>query len=133
VADPPAADSQRDDTVGPWTVAWAATRDDPALDRPQRLVVVGSNDWFVDQVTGEMTVVDGRPVARNPGNAELFEASVQWLAGRDELIASSPSAVAVPLIRPLSEVQLRLIRWLVIGAMPVLVLIVGLAWRVIRG
>jgi hypothetical protein len=133
VPNPPSNDSPRDDAKGPWIVAAAAERTAAALDRPQRLVVVGSNSWFADPVLREATQVDGRLAAANPGNAELFEASVSWLAGQDDLIAQSATARAVPLIRPLSPGLLRLLQWAAIAGLPAVVLGVGAAYRAWRG
>jgi hypothetical protein len=133
VPNPPSADSPRDDTSGRWTVAAAAQRWIPAQDRPQRLVVVGSNTWFVDWVLGDVSEVDGRVTPTNPGNAELLEASIYWLAGQDELIAQSPTARSAPLISDLSPGWLQALRLAAIAGLPGLVLAVGAAWRVLRG
>src|SRR5690606_25631157 len=76
VPNPPAADSPRDQTTGPWIVAAAASRRLAGRDSPQRLVVVGSNTWYVDWIVGDVTEVDGRITPSNPGNIELLEAAV---------------------------------------------------------
>jgi hypothetical protein len=131
VTDPPTPDSTRDDQNGPWTVAIAATRKTTDLRLPQRLIVVGSNTWYLNRRTGAQAEVYGRLVPT--GNAELFEAAVQWLAGKDELIAQTTTARAVPMIGPLPAAQLSLWRWSVVGGMPLLVLLCGLAWRILRG
>lgn len=129
----PAKDSEKDDTKGPWTVAAAAERTVPGLDKAQRLVVVGSNTWFRDAIAQERVLVDGRPTLSNPGNAELFEAAIYWLAGQDQMIAQSATARAAPLIRPMSGATLPAIRWLAIAGLPALVLLAGMAWRLLRG
>lgn len=131
VPNPPSNDSERDDGKGPWILAAAAERD--TGDQTQRLVVVGSNTWFSDPILKDMTEVDGRPVAANPGNAELFDAAISWLAGQDDLIAQSPTARAAPLIGPMSGTTRTTLRMLTIVGMPVLVLLLGLAWRWWRG
>jgi hypothetical protein len=131
VPDKPAKDSERDDTKGPWTVALAAQRGSGG--DSQRLVVVGANSWFMDRVALEQSVVDGRAAAAYPGNIELFEAAVYWLAGQDDMIAPSATARAVPLIRPLSGGTLLAIRWLTIAGLPGAVLLVGMVWRLCRG
>jgi hypothetical protein len=133
VPNPPSPDSPRDDTSGSWIVGAAAERKAPGLDHSQRLVVVGSNTWFVDWVVGDMSEVDGRAVAASPGNAELLEAAVYWLAGQDELIAQSPTARAAPLIGDLSPSLLRALRLAAIAGLPGLVLVAGAFWRVLRG
>lgn len=129
----PTKETSRDNVAGPWLVAAAAERSDPALDRPHRLVVVGSNTWFTDGVTRAQGVVDGRIVSAAPGNLELLEAAIYWLAGQGDLIGQTATARAVPLIAPLSEGQLSALRWLVIGGMPALVLALGVLWRALRG
>ena len=129
--DPPEFDAGRDNNVGPWAVVIAGER--AHEDGAQRFVVVGSNDWAVDPVAGEAVSVDGVQRPANPGNAELFEAAVSWLAGQDDLIAESVSSRVVPTVRGLSDAQLAGVRWLVIAGLPGLVLAVGIAWRVLRG
>jgi hypothetical protein len=131
---PPANDSPRDDGRGAWTIVAAAERTRSGSAAPQRVVVVGCSRWFVDSATqASLGVVDGRPVFRAPGNIELFEASVYWLAGQDEMIARSATAESVPLIPNLGEGPLRLIRWMLVAGLPVLVLLLGAAWRLVRG
>ncbi len=134
VANPPAPDSARDDRQGPWTLAAAVERRLPHRADPQRLVIVGSNGWFFDDITARTAgVVDGRTVHQAPGNLELFEAAVYWLAGQDELIAASPAARAVPLIPTLSADRLSAIRWLLVLGLPALTLLAGVAYRLLRG
>jgi hypothetical protein len=114
-------------------VSAAVERTVSGVDRPQRLVVIGSNSWFTDQVMGEAASVDGRIVPANPGNLELMEASIYWLAGQDDAIAQSATARAVPLIRSLDPGMLSLLRWLAIAGLPGAVLALGVAWRLARG
>ena len=96
VPDKPSRDSERDDVKGPWTVALAAERGPPS--DAQRLIVVGSNSWFMDRVALEQSVIDGRAAPAYPGNIELFEAAVYWLAGQDAMIAPAqpPGGSAYP-------------------------------------
>ncbi len=128
----PTRDAQRDESGVPWTIVTAATRPVAGQD-DQRLIIVGSNTWFMDRIAQERTLVDGRPALTNPGNGELFEACVYWLAGQDEMISSSATARAVPLIRPLSGATLLALRWLAIAGLPGAVLLLGLVWRLVRG
>lgn len=130
--DLPVFDVNRDVKGGPWMVAAAAQMPGPR-GTPQRLVVVGSNSWFIDQVTQRRAEVDGRVIDANPGNIELFESSVLWLAGQDDLIAQSPEAASIALIRPIAPEQLSMIRWAMVAGLPVLVLVVGGLYRVVRG
>lgn len=127
----PAKDSQRDDSKGPWPVVVAAERHNTG--GTQRLLVVGSDTWFTDRIAQDRAMVDGRAVLTSPGNSELFEASVYWLAGQDDMIAQSPTARAVPLIRPLAGGTLLLLRWAAILGLPGAVLLLGLVLRLVRG
>jgi hypothetical protein len=133
VPNPPSAHPARDDTSGPWVIAAAAERRVPGRANPQRIVVVGSNTWFVDWILADVTEIDGRVAPTSPGNAELLEAAVYWLAGNDELIAQSPTARATPLISELSPALLQALRLAAIAGLPALVLLVGAAWRFLRG
>lgn len=132
VPNKPTRDAQRDESGVAWPVVTAASRPVAGQD-DQRLVVVGSNTWFMDRIAQERALVDGRPALTNPGNAELFEAAVYWLAGQDEMIASSATARSVPLIRPLSGGTLLALRWLAIAGLPGAVLLLGMVWRLVRG
>ena len=130
--DPPAFDPGTDDARGPFAVA-AAIETKTASDAPVRIVVVGSNTWFLDQSWRAQQNVAGRPVLTNPGNPELFDAAILWLAGQDELIAPSPGARPVARIGPVSPGLLSLLRWGLIGGMPLLILCAGAGWRWARG
>src|SRR5262249_55773474 len=48
LANPPAKDSSRDDGDGPWNLGVAVDRFLPGNAARQRMVVVGSNGWFLD-------------------------------------------------------------------------------------
>ncbi len=131
---PPNATPALDDIDGPWVVAAALeSRTPSAGDAPARIVIVGSPAWFGDQYTQSAQMVQNRRVWRYPGNAELFEASIFWLAGLDEFVAPSAQAHDIDRIRALSAGQLSAIRWFLIGGMPVGVLLVGGLLRVMRG
>lgn len=134
VAQPPTPDPDMgDDVAGPWRVAWAAERRVQGITRPQRLVAVGSNGWFFDALAAQTEVVNGRVVPTLPGNAELFEASVFWLAGQEGFIARSAASGSVPTIRPLSPGEASVIRWIVLAVLPLGTLALGVLWRVARG
>lgn len=115
-----------------WVVAVAAERSRIGS-AGQRMVVVGANGWFMDAFTSQMLEVDGRHMPAYPGNVELFEAATMWLSGQDDLIAQSPSAMSAPIIKPLTERQVRDLRLALMLGMPLLVLILGAAYRLIRG
>ncbi|GJQ31025.1 MAG: hypothetical protein HBSAPP03_29090 [Phycisphaerae bacterium] len=120
------------DTPQRWLLAAAVQRSELGR-KPQRAVIVGSNSWFIDNVTQNAVVVDGRPTYRNPGNIELFEASVYWLAEQDSLIAQSPSALAVPMVASLSDETVARLRLAMILGMPLGVLMLGMLYRLVRG
>ncbi len=132
VPDPPRSDSTRDESQGPWVVAAAAER---AMHGGliQRAIAVGSNTWFLGPTLDESTMVDGRVAAVNPGNAELLEACVYWLAGQDDMIATSATARSIPLVRSLSAGAITMIRAGATIGLPALVLLVGLMWRWWKG
>jgi len=134
LADAPAPDEGTDLTGGPWNVAIAAERAAPdGRSQTQRLVVVGANGWFTDVVTRESASVDGRTVASTPGNAELFDASVAWLAHQDDTIATGPGATGTSRIPSIGAAQLTALRWAIIAGMPLLVLLLGVVLRLWRG
>jgi len=134
VADTPTPDPGVDLVDGPWTLALAAERAASGSDaRMQRLVVVGANGWFTDVVARDSTTVDGRTVLKNPGNAELFDAAVSWLAHQDDLIGSGPGAFETPRIPSMSPGRLTALRWGLIVGLPTLVLLIGGAVRLLRG
>ena len=89
------------DRAQAWLVATAIERNEVGAAAPQRMVAVGANWWFFDKVSQPQVSIDGRTAAAHPGNTELFESSVYWLAGMDDLIAQSPSAQAVPIVQPM--------------------------------
>jgi hypothetical protein len=114
-----------------WLLAAAVQRSELGR-KPQRAVVVGSNSWFVDAVAFATVSVDGRPTLRNPGNLELLEASIFWLAEQDSLIAQSPTALASPMVGPISEKALTRLRLMLILGLPLCVLVCGLVYRLVR-
>jgi hypothetical protein len=141
-ANPPEPNDRRDDLEGPWPVVIAAERSrsstQPAAIESgdaglQRMLVVSGGWWYTDAVTQAAVMLDGRRVTRFPGNTELLDAAVAWLSGNDELIAESPEARSIPRIAQIEPARLTAIRWLLIAGLPVLVLGLGLALRVIRG
>lgn len=133
LVNPPAPDASRDDPRGPWTVAACVERPVSSTSPTQRIVVVGSNGWFFDEVAAATGTVNNRPTLLAPGNAELFEASVFWLAHEDERLAAGPQAGTASLIPPLSEGRLSAIRWALIAGLPLIILILGAVWRLVRG
>ncbi|MEA5557619.1 hypothetical protein [Nodularia spumigena] len=134
-AAPAPARDDRDEVIAPdEPVVLAAAVERRLSDRVQRLIVVGTHSygqfgWFADPITQDQTVIDGRSVAAHPGNFELLDASISYLAGHDELIAQSPGAQSAPLIGQLAPERLSLIRFLLVIGMPLGVLLGGLLFR----
>lgn len=119
------------DKAQQWHVAAAVERYTVGS-KPQRMVVIGSDDWFSDDVTRLGVDADGRVVPANPGNLELFEACVYWLSGQDDLIAQSPSARAVSMVMPIPRERLLRLHLIMIVGLPLGVLALGgtyLLWR----
>lgn len=138
---PPSPDPTRDDLIGPWHVGVAAERHRPPTAEAalpgnrQRVVAIAASQWYVDRIMNARIAVEGaggRTAAQFPGNRELLDASIAWLAGRDELIAPSSESLDVPRITALTPAQLSAIRWLLIAGLPALVLGVGAATRFLR-
>lgn len=100
---------------------------------PQRLVVVASPEWLSDGYTQASEDISGRRVLLFPGNLELFDAAVSWLAGRDERIAQGPRGGDTPRIGPIPDGPMRALRIILIVGLPALVLILGGLQRLLRG
>jgi hypothetical protein len=94
-----------------------------------RVVAIGGLEFAMDQL---VTMPDrdlarrGVFVARFPGNAELFQNAIFWLAKKDTLLAISPNAMEVSRIRPMSAATLRFWHWgvLIVG-LPLIVIAAG--------
>jgi hypothetical protein len=125
---PQGAKGEREDA---WLIALAVERR-PSAKQPQRLVAVGSREWLLNYAM-QPRAIDGRNAAITPGNIELLESSVFWLAGQDDLIAQSPTAQVVSLIQPMDEKVLSGLRTTMILGLPLLVLAIGVVYRLIRG
>ena len=129
---PPTLDPAKDNPRGPFVVAAASERTRPSLPA-QRLVFVGSNNWFADFITQATETVDGRVIRSFPGNLELMDASIDWLAHQEALIAPAPDSQAIAIIQPLANAQITLLRAILIIALPASVLLLGVIYRCIRG
>lgn len=135
--DPPAFDQGKDlrsppeGEKSPWVVALAAERRDANASR--RVVVVGSNGWYADAVAMTSIRADGRQGAVSPGNIELLESAVFWLAGQDELIAQSATARSLPRVVPMPDPSRAAWRWGLIVGLPALVLALGFLRRLVLG
>jgi hypothetical protein len=133
VMNPPVRNNPGDDLGGsqPWTIAAAVQRTvDGAT---QRLLVVGSEGWFIDALTMAKIPVDGREAYAAPGNFELLAGGVWWLAGLEDRMGQTAASSAAPTIPALSPVQISVLRWVLIAGLPVGVLLLGALWRILRG
>lgn len=123
-----------DDDEGPWTIAATVERASPRSGgEVQRLVVVGATAWFFDASILPARRVDGRVAAAFPGNGELFDASISWLAQQDHLIAPGAVARDIPRIQTIQPGALSALRWALALGPALAVLLLGAAIRVIRG
>lgn len=128
----PTFDAVKDKRDENWVLAAAAERAFSGV--TQRVVVVGSNAWASDAVTSDTEqLVDGRVTSRWPGNLTLLESSVAWLAGMDDLIGPGTEARPIATIKPLDARQRSLIRWVLLAGLPGLILLLGMAYRLIFG
>jgi hypothetical protein len=130
---PPEPSAQDAFVDGPWTVSLASERTSPTGTGVQRLLVVGSSGWIFDGFTQRARTIDGRTVQMSPGNLELLDAGLAWLAQKDDLIAPGARVGDVPRIAAISATQLRTLRWGIVAGLPLLMLSCGVALRLIRG
>ncbi|HZW06273.1 MAG TPA: Gldg family protein [Phycisphaerales bacterium] len=133
IENPPMKDTSRDGAApgAAWTVAMAVENAPPDRVR-QRLVVVGANGWFLDDLVDLQAEVDGRVTALFPGNLQLLESSVHWLAGQDDQIVRGATVTSRAAIPSMSRSQQLWLRWLLIAIMPALALAAGAAYRALR-
>lgn len=124
MTDQPAFSATLDSRPATGALAFAAERSDGISQ--QRFVVIGSNSWHVDPITTQAVEVDGRVSQVNPANTELIEASIEWLAGRDQLIGRSARAGATPRVKPIDAGLLGRLRLALALGPAGLVLVVGL-------
>lgn len=93
-----------------------------------RLVVIGSPTFMFNrylEIPDPTLARRGTYVSRFPGNAELFVNSVLWASGEDALLAISPAAMEVSRLRDMSTGELAMVRVLIVGGIPAIVLLAG--------
>ncbi len=127
----PTRDEAQDLVGEAYVLAAAGERTSEETGRAQRVVVVGSNGWLLTSIVRDPQQIDGR--VYQPGNLELLEASVFWLAGMDGLVARSAASGRVALVKPMETGRLRVIAWSLIAGLPLLILAMGAVWRLARG
>ncbi|MHC4976822.1 MAG: hypothetical protein ACYTF7_09485 [Planctomycetota bacterium] len=130
---PPTPRDPEDLTQGPWTLGLASERAHPMGEGTQRVLAIGSSGWIFDGFTQRAKQLEGRTVQISPGNLELLDASLAWLAQKDSLIAPGARVGDVARIRAMTPTQLSTIRWGVVAGLPLLVLVTGVSLRLIRG
>lgn len=99
----------------------------------QRLMVVGSGDWMQSRLADVATTIGGNRMALvSPGNIELLQSSIYWLAQLDELIAQSPTGQQVARLEGVT--QSHRLRWgvILILVLPLASLVAGGAVFLIR-
>ncbi|MGP1272277.1 MAG: hypothetical protein ACTS22_02990 [Phycisphaerales bacterium] len=126
--DKPTPGGTRDADLGEGSIAWAVERA-----QGSRAVVIGSHLWLFDQSVDRPAVIDGRVVQTSPGNAELFFASIEWLTGNETMLAPSAEALTTPTVQPIDSGRLSALRWGLMAGLPLCVLALGVAMRVVRG
>lgn len=115
-----------------YPVVMAAQRD--VAGDPQRVIAVGAAGWFLTQELQQMMIVSPAIIPAFPGNAELLANSVNWLAFQDGLIARSALTQSVARVTDLSEETNLRYRWLLVGGLPLLSLLLGVVvWILRRG
>jgi len=128
----PTYDPKSDTKADTWTLAAAGER--TLAGTTQRVVAVGSNGWIGDAITADTEqLVDGRVLTRWAGNTTLFDSSIAWLAGMDDLIGPGTQARPIATIKNLAPQQRSVLRWVLLAGLPGLILVLGMASRLIFG
>ncbi len=119
-----------DDPEGPFNAAAAVETDETrlvAISDPVFATDGVINYGYLGQGTAELTG------AVFPANAEWFVNSVYWLAGLDEMIASSPRTQDVRRIGSMTRASLVAVWWIVLALVPLLCLTAGgVVWFIRR-
>jgi hypothetical protein len=117
---------EKADTAGPVFGGAAAEKADGT---GGRLVVLGALQFATNDLVSlpdEELLRRGVVVSRFPGNAELVQNSVFWLARQEPMIAISPAAMEVSRIGPIADGKLKALRvGLLLIALPGAVLLAG--------
>jgi hypothetical protein len=95
-----------------------------------RVAVIGGPQFAFNAIVSEPDPALLRKnliVSRFPGNAELFQNAIFWLAHEDTMLAISPTAMETPRIKDMSEGTLKAWRvGVLLVGLPMLVIIAGL-------
>jgi len=99
----------------------------------QRIIVVGSGSWMLTGVADYWHELGGERIALQfPGNYELLQASVAWLAGMDDLIAQSPTSQQVERLEGLNDRNRTLWWWIIMAGLPGAALVMGIMVWIVR-
>ncbi len=94
----------------------------------QRAIVVGSGGWALSYIADvTLSAGGGRAVLLNPGNYELLQASIAWLADADDMIAPSPVSRQVARLEGVGTAAQTLWRWIAVALVPGACLLLGVA------
>lgn len=100
----------------------------------QRVIAVGSSAWLYDALTfSQGQLVDGRITTAFPGNLVMLESSIAWLSGLDQLIAPGVQSRPIATIRALDADELSRYRWILLGGVPCVIILIGIGTRFIFG
>ncbi|MGE5609914.1 MAG: hypothetical protein ACM359_11720, partial [Bacillota bacterium] len=92
-----------------------------------RLVVIGTLNFAVNVIVNYPDLRFQRPVARFPGNSELFCNSALWLSKMEPMLAISPAAMEVSRIRDIAPGALQFWRvGVLLIALPGMVILAGI-------
>jgi hypothetical protein len=118
------------DIASPCPLAVEAVKN-KGKDDEQRIVVIGSRligcNAITEQVSAAADESTGRLVAylENPGNSELINNSVLWLAGYKNMISVSAKSTAALRIKDMPPAVLAFWRWVLFAGIPVMALALG--------
>jgi hypothetical protein len=111
----------------------AAERESPTGNAKQRMILVGSGGWMLTWAADGVTPIGGDRVALiHPGNHELMLASVAWLSGKDDLIATSSVSQEVPRLRGVTPQVRTIWFWLAVVIAPALCVAMGAVVAIVR-
>ncbi|HVS71049.1 MAG TPA: hypothetical protein VHQ47_07330 [Phycisphaerae bacterium] len=125
------------DMVPPIGLAAASVKNAGDKDKEQRLVVIGSSTIGSDRLVNRTSLAqvgnEVVPYYLYPGNAELVDNSVLWLAGYENMIAVSAKSGVAMRIGQISPGLMTFMHWVIYLWIPVLALIAGgVVWAVRR-
>ncbi|HVX86052.1 MAG TPA: hypothetical protein VH253_14815 [Phycisphaerae bacterium] len=125
------------DLLPPIGLAAASVKDSGDKAKEQRLVVIGSSTLGADRLVNQQGLARvGNEVMQiyvYPGNAELVDNSVLWLAGYENMIAVSAKAGVAMRIGPIGPGTMTFMHWMIYLGIPALALLAGgVVWAVRR-